>query len=235
MSSRISGSNPAWRRALLGGSVAIAVAASGAVVLPNSPLVPSAVAQEAGQSENAAPQGREIIDADAIASGAITNATQLSNAAEEQGARVISGRAQIVTPKGGGQLTPTYDSFEPVPEGTTVYAQWIDKDGAVSPVYSAETHDLPGAAGSGGPGTYAFKLPVWTDADGNEHRFLAHSNQRYRIWVEPTVNPATGNELVQLRAAGGYLPYTFASGSGEGLGEFALTGSNLQRTGVWLY
>ena len=232
MSSRISGSNPAWRRALLGGSVAIAVAASGAVVLPNSPLVPSAVAQEAGQPENAAPRGRAAIDADAIASGAITNATQLSNAAEEQGARTISGRASIVTPQRGAQLSATYDVFEAAPDGATIYAQWIDKDGAVSPVYSAKTHDLAGAAGSGGPGTYAFKLPVWKDADGTEHRFKAHANQQYRVWAEPSVNPATGNELVQLRAAGGYLPYSFAKASGEGLGEFPLLGSNMQRTGV---
>lgn len=47
-----------------------------------------------------------------------------------------------------------------VPEGTKVYLQWIDKDGAVSPTYMATTSNkLSSADGSQvGPGAYAFDL-----------------------------------------------------------------------------
>lgn len=131
----------------------------------------------------------QIIDADAIASGKITNAGQLSSA-PGVATDVVSGRAQIVSPI------------------------------------------------SGGHGMYAFDVPQWTDANGKAHHFQSDSNQKYRVFSEPQINPATGNTLRMLRVAGGYTPYAFSSGSGEGLGEFPAgvgTNGNMQRTGVWMY
>ena len=178
------------------------------------------------------------IDADAIAAGVIDNAIQLSNSAGA-GKDVISGRAQIVNPRGGGQLTSTYNAFEPVDASIPVYVQWIDRDGAVSPIYSAHTHELPGAAGAGGKGMYAFKLPTWTDHLGKEHRFTTSIDQRYRVFssAQP-VNPKTGNKLSLLRTAPGYTPYAFGKGSGDGLGDFPMavaTNGNMTRTGLWFF
>ena len=176
------------------------------------------------------------IDADAIANGDITNANKFS-AAWTSGKDVVSGRAQIVNPHGGGQLTSTYTGYEPIPEGVPVYLQWIDTDGAVSPIYKAMTHELPGVAGTGGRGLYAFKLPKWTDAAGKEHHFVTSGRQKYRIFTDAEVtNPRTGNPLKLLRTAPGYTPNAFDKGSGSGLGDFPganLTNGNMQRTGLW--
>ena len=210
-------------------ALALALSSGFAMSLTNAPSASAAYGDvdEAG-----------AIDADIIADGVITNATQLSSA-QTAGKDVVSGRAQIVTPKAGGQLTATYNGFEPLAATIPVYLQWIDSDGAVSPIYKATTHDLRGAAGSGGPGTYAFKLPTWKDATGKEHRFETKISQRYRVFTEaaPT-NPKTGNPLKLLRAAPGGAPDAFDLGSGSGLGEFpgAIgTNGNMQRTALWFY
>ena len=190
-----------------------------------------AQAQDASASETAG--DAKIIDADAIASGQVTRASNLTDSLGV-GKNVVSGRAQIINPVQAAQLTSTWDGFQPVPGNQKVYLQWIDADGAVSPVYSAVTHDLKGA----GEGVYAFELPTWTDGAGKEHKFVAAASQRYRIWGEDFVNPETGNELRQLRSAPGYTPFTYGRGSGEGLGDFpgsAGTASNTAKTGIWFY
>ena len=184
---------------------------------------------------------------DAIASGQITKAHHLTNA-QSQGWDVVSGRAQVLTPTGGALLSANWSGFGDMPEGTLIYMQWMDSDGAVSPVYSAKTSDTiaeeeAAVAGLtkgtvGGAGTYAFALPQWVDAKGKAHRFKTLGSQRYRIWVEPTKNPATGNSLVPLRTAPGMIPFAFDNGMGGGIGEFpgAIgTNGNMTKTGVWMF
>ncbi|MEJ7528313.1 hypothetical protein WL502_13575, partial [Staphylococcus lugdunensis] len=63
------------------------------------------------------------------------------------------------------------NGLTPVPEGTNVYLQWKNKDGAVSPIYVAQTtNQLSNSDGSQvGPGAYAFDLrDGWVDANGQE-------------------------------------------------------------------
>ncbi|MDK6564991.1 Rib/alpha-like domain-containing protein [Corynebacterium pyruviciproducens] len=180
---------------------------------------------------------------DAIASGQITKAVDLTSA-QTAGKDVVSGRAQILTPKGGALLTANWGGFDSIPAGTPVYMQWMDSDGAVSPVYSTKTSDTiaeeSDGKGStvGGKGTYAFALPQWVDAAGKTHRFKTQGKQRYRIWVEPTQNPQTGNTLVPLRTAPGMVPFAYDRGNGGGIGEFpggVETNGNMAKTGVWMF
>ena len=186
----------------------------------------------AGTTDQAAGDTK-IVNADAIESGKITKGANLTDSLGV-GKNVVSGRAQILNPVQGAQLTSTWDGFEPVPEDQNVYLQWIDEDGAVSPVYSAKTHELSGA----GRGVYAFELPEWEDFAGKTHKFLAKSSQKYRVWGEDFKNPQTGNDLRQLRSAPGYTPFTYGKASGEGLGDFpgsAATAGNIAKTGIWFY
>ena len=199
---------------------------------------------------------------DAIKSGQITKGSHLV-AAQTEGKDVVSGRAQILTSASGAVLTSVWDGFASIPAGTPVYMQWIDDDGAVSPVYSAHTSDdideaeattgvgEDGKAESnigkiaetikgtvGGPGTYAFAVPRWVDANGKVHKFNTRTPQHYRIWIEPTKNPATGNTIVPLRTAPGMVPGAFDRGSGSGLGDFpgaVGTNGNMAKTGVWMF
>ncbi|WP_175934412.1 YPDG domain-containing protein [Corynebacterium sp. Marseille-P4321] len=175
-------------------------------------------------------------DVDAIASGQITRGGQLTTWTGA-GYDVVSGRATIVNPRFGGQLTAVYPGFESIPDNIPVRFQWIDDDGAVSPVYTAQTHDLPGLGAQGG--AYAFAVPQWIDATGKKHRFRAALGQKFRIWFEPDVNPDTGNKLVPLRNAPGMVPQAFSNtGNGDLLGEFGgavnLNG-NMTKTAVWAY
>ncbi|GAA3523121.1 YPDG domain-containing protein [Corynebacterium pilbarense] len=192
-----------------------------------------------------------VYNIDAIAQQQITNGIHLSNVAG-QGKDVVSGRASIVTPRGGGQLTTTYQGFKPVPSTVPVYFQWIDSDGARSPIYQTHTHDLEGP--SAGKGMYAFAVPEWVDASGKKHRFKAGMGQRYRVWADATPhdygdegNPGapegaydngTQNELVPVRTTGAGFPGAFGIASGSALGEFPAAinvNGNMQRTGVWFY
>ena len=168
---------------------------------------------------------------DAIASDQVQRLADLS-AFAGPGKDVVSGRAMVATPRGGAQLTATYDGLEPLSHEIPVYFQWMDSDGAVSPVYSATTDNSFGA------GRYAFAVPEWIDAKGKKHRFRTQYGQKYQVWVEPTNDPQTNNELVPLRQAPGMVPGAFGNGSGEALGEFpgqVGTNGNMQRTGVWMY
>ena len=192
-----------------------------------------------------------VYNIDAIEQQQITNGIHLSNVAG-QGKDVVSGRASIVTPRGGGQLTTTYQGFKPVPSTVPVYFQWIDSDGARSPIYQSKTHDLEGP--SAGKGMYAFAVPEWVDASGKKHRFKAGMGQRYRVWADAAPhdygdegNPGapqgefdngTQNELVPIRTTGAGFPGAFSIASGSALGEFPAAinvNGNMQRTGVWFY
>ncbi|MGV9201759.1 Rib/alpha-like domain-containing protein, partial [Arcanobacterium canis] len=216
---------------------AVAIAASGLVAGTSFGVLESTSAYAADIFSNSDFTTDGAIDADAIASGQIKSGGGLSDSLKS-GKNVVSGRAYIVTPIGGGQLSATYDAFEGLSGDIPVYLQWMDKDGAVSPVYKASTHNLPAAAGSGGPGTYAFALPKWVDANGVEHEFIAANNHRLHIFMpEKVINPATGNELRTIRVAPGYTPYAWGKPQ-DGLGQAAGsqgTAGNLQRTGIWFY
>ena len=180
------------------------------------------------------------VDADAIASGLITTGDWFSDA-QIKANDVISGRIVIREPVPDASLSAIYDGFSGLEskQPVHIYLQWIDADGAVSPIYKTEAHDMKlGAKGTNGPGIYAFKLPIWTDANGKEHRFLTLATQKYRIWSEPGVNSTDNNKIVPFRTAPGQVPYVFDTGSGSGLGEFpgaVGTNGNMQKTGVWMH
>ena len=195
-----------------------------------------------------------VYDVDAIESGQITRSSNMSDS-WGAGKDVVSGRAVIVTPRQGGQMTSTYTGFKPVPDSVPIYMQWIDSDGSRSPIYRTKTHRIEqGVAGQSGEGIYAFAVPEWVDASGKVHRFVAAVNQRYRVWADPaphdfgaepnpgapegTFASGTNNELVPIRTTGAGYPGAFGIGSGSALGEFpgsAGTNGNMQRTGVWFY
>ncbi|WP_052747615.1 YPDG domain-containing protein [Corynebacterium otitidis] len=178
----------------------------------------------------------EAIPADAIAQGIITDGAQLEN--NEEGASTISGHAWVVNPRPIGWLTTnSRHGNEGAPAGTAVYAQWIDADGSVSPVYSAAVHELPDHA-NGGTGAFAFKIPEWTDANGTKHVFGSdQANQRFRIWADDTVNPSTGNELVQFRQSGAGIPNAFRNFKPEMTNEGVVKDApgNIHRTALWFY
>ncbi|MDK7750454.1 YPDG domain-containing protein, partial [Brevibacterium sp. UMB10442] len=224
------------RVAAAGLSLAMAAAFAPGVFPTIEPEVahaaPGATAAADGDAVNNGP-----IDIDAIASGKVTKSANLTDSLGV-GKDIISGRAQILTPTKGAQLTSTWDGFQAVPANQNVYLQWIDSDGAVSPIYSAKTHELKGA----GHGVYAFDVPSWTDNAGKEHKLLAKGSQKYRVWGEDFkhTDPETGtdNWVRQLRAAPGYTPFSFGKASGEGLGDFpgsAGTATNTTKTGIWFY
>ena len=90
-------------------------------------------------------QDNPIIWADAIADGYVDSVSNM-----QFKDNVLSGRAFEVSKE--GYLTGT--RLPAVPAGTTIYMQWQDTDGAVSPYYAAKVHDAFGGV-QGGEGTYA--------------------------------------------------------------------------------
>ncbi|WIK83990.1 hypothetical protein CJ193_007890 [Pseudoglutamicibacter albus] len=96
----------------------------------------------------------QIIDADMIASGRVTKAANLTDA-HGVGKGLISGHVYLTGPK--GNPGSTIDNGNIPMDGVTVYAQFQDKDGSYSPIFSAKTHTLPDVVGgNGGKGTFAF-------------------------------------------------------------------------------
>ncbi|MBI5975955.1 Rib/alpha-like domain-containing protein, partial [Staphylococcus canis] len=172
----------------------------------------------------------QIIDADALANGYIASQTDATNAAN-----TLSGRAWEVDK---GTPATFANGLTPVPEGTPVYMQWIDKDGAVSPVYRAHTtNQLSSLDGSQvGPGAYAFDLrEPWIDSNGNEHTYSAEGGQYYKLWIQDYQNDA-GNTMSMFRQAGGFFPGSYVNSvTGSNLGQFPLIGTNMQRTGIYMY
>ncbi|MGV3243612.1 Rib/alpha-like domain-containing protein [Staphylococcus sp. 11262D007BW] len=116
--------------------------------------------------------------------------------------------------------------------------QWIDEDGAVSPVYRAHTtNQLSNDGGSQvGPGAYAFDLREgWVDANGNEHKYNATDGQYYKLWIQDYENEA-GNTMSMFRQSGGFFPGSYVNSvTGSNLGQFPLIGTNMQRTGIYMY
>ncbi|AIE83109.1 hypothetical protein FB03_07440 [Actinotignum schaalii] len=170
-----------------------------------------------------------IIEADAFKTGWIKSTTDASNAKN-----TLSGRAFF-----GGVGTPatTSNGATPVPDGTKVYLQWRDTDGAASPIYSTTVKTIDESDGSQiGPGAYAFDLRVpWVDNTGKQHLYKAVDGQYYRLWINDFTNPA-GNPVTMVRQAGGFFPGAFVNSvTANNLGQFPLIGTNMQRTAVFMY
>ena len=177
----------------------------------------------------------QIIDADMIASGRVTKAANLTDA-HGVGFGLISGHVYLASPNGNPGAA--YDNGNVKLDGITVYAQFRDKDGSYSPIFSAKTHTLPNVVGgNGGKGTFAFgtgdKGITWTDKFGKEHSWSARTDQKHRIWVEPYTNER-GNRVEMFRQANGWTPGSF-NGVVEGpMGSFVAADGNMQLMAAFL-
>ena len=191
-----------------------------------------ALAADTPTNDNvASTDNNRIIEADAIKNGYINSSTDATNAAN-----TLSGRAWVVDNNTGTPATMS-NGLSPVPEGTSVYMQWIDKDGVTSPIYKASTTNSLGKseASQVGPGAYAFDLRTpYVDANGKEHKYRAVDGQYYRIWIED-YKTQNGNTATMLRTAGGFLPGSYVNSvTNNNIGQFPLTGTNMQRTGIFM-
>ncbi|UTF16965.1 YPDG domain-containing protein [Staphylococcus epidermidis] len=170
----------------------------------------------------------EIIDADAIASGKITKGSDF-----QVTKGIVSGWLDVAT----NNYTPGINGSQTALNDYKVYLQWMDKDGTVSPVYQATTHDLGGTrTEQGGNGTYAFDIgDGWTDANGKLHKpdFQSVSRQKYKMWLAPGQKSENGNEYFTYRKQPGNS--TGFSGAVVPTGEFILANHSIQRTAVYVY
>ena len=189
-----------------------------------APVVqPAALPQATPTADN------QIIDADMIASGRVTKAANLTDA-QGVGKGLISGHVYLTTPDGNPGAA--YDNGNVKMDGITVYAQFRDKDGSYSPIFSAKTHTLPDVVGgNGGKGTFAFgtgkKGITWTDKLGREHTWAARTDQKHRIWVEPYTNKR-GNRVEMFRQANGWTPGSFNGVVDGPMGSFVAADGNMQ-------
>ncbi|MGX0629430.1 Rib/alpha-like repeat cell surface protein/thrombospondin type 3 repeat protein/putative Ig domain-containing protein [Corynebacterium afermentans] len=221
------------------GTSVAAAALSFALVAPFAQ--PVVFAQEttaaSAPTEEAAPAADEsgIIDADMIASGRVTKAANLTDS-HGVGKGLISGHVYLTSPNGNPGAA--YDNGNVKLDGITVYAQFRDKDGSYSPIFSAKTHTLPDLVyGNGGQGTFAFgtgdKGMTWTDQQGREHSWSARTGQQHRIWVEPFTNDR-GNRVEMYRQANGWTPGSF-NGLAEGsMGSLGIAAGNMQLMAAFL-
>ncbi|MGV0394124.1 YPDG domain-containing protein [Corynebacterium riegelii] len=233
------GMNIARRR---GTSVAAAALSLALVVPFAQPVVspaaaPAAVAQEAQEAQASPTVNPEskIIDADMIASGRVTKAANLTDA-HGVGKGLISGHVYLTGV--AGNPGAAYDNGNVKLDGITVYAQFRDKDGSYSPIFSAKTHTLPDVVGgNGGQGTFAFGTGdtgiTWTDKLGREHTYTARTDQMHRIWVEPFTNER-GNRVEMFRQANGFVPGSFNLPADAPLGSFVASDGNMQLTAAFL-
>ena len=178
---------------------------------------------------------QQVIDADMIASGRVKKAANLTDA-QGVGKGLISGHVYLTTP--GGNPGAAYDNGNVKMDGITVYAQFRDKDGSYSPIFSAKTHTLPDVVGgNGGQGTFAFgtgnKGITWTDKLGKEHTWAARTDQKHRIWVEPFTNKR-GNRVAMIRQANGFVPGSFNGLVEAPLGSFGVADANIELMAAFL-
>ena len=167
------------------------------------------------------------INVDAIESGHVKTGGQLTNASQ-----VVSGWLELAPASWTGYTPGTGRSTKL--NDYEVYMQWIDTDGAISPVYSTKSHYLEGAASNGGgDGVFAFDLPTFTDAKGTEHKFtfIPTSSQRLKMWLAPGQKSADGSELFTFRPVVGNTP---GFSTPTTAGAFYLAGANLQRASVFV-
>ena len=211
-------------------ALSLALVAPAVQPIANPGAVPAASAQEAAPSpgETTTSNQSKIIDADMIASGRVTKAANLTDA-QGVGKGLISGHV-FLTGTNGNPGSSIDNGNIPL-DGVTVYAQFRDKDGSYSPIFSAKTHTLPDVVGgNGGRGTYAFgsgkKGITWKDKLGKEHTWAARTDQKHRIWVEPFTNDR-GNKVVMFRQANGFVPGSFNGLVEAPLGSFGVADGNI--------
>ncbi|MCG7444456.1 hypothetical protein MHJ99_10085, partial [Dermabacter vaginalis] len=230
---------PLWRR----GAATLAVGAIlGTASVAGAGAFDTTFVSAASAADSTSPL--TPIKADAIESGYISKTVDTTNAPG-----VLSGTAQVAN-NNGNPSTFQSNNF-PVPDGTTVYLRWFDKDGAVSPVYTAKTTSAVDTNGDGvAGGSYAFDLRVnekgelekdakgkvvagWKDHSGKRHAYTASAGQYYRLWIPEYKDPETGNTVTMIRQNGGFFPGSFVNSvTDSNLGQFPLIGTNMQKTGV---
>lgn len=219
--------------------VATALTVSGVYAVDNAP---AASAQETAVSAPAKPAKAKksapgtsmetAIKSDAIANGQVNSVYDM-----QLGTFVASGHAYTLdstTASYGGVNDATANTR--VPEGTKVYAQWIDgKGGAVSPIYYTETHDLTWGNGTqGGKGTFAVSLPPYEDALGEHHEFNPGKGDQIKFWIEPFTNER-GNKLEMMRTAPGWYPSFSPANKRVAGSTFNMNKNNLQNVGIFMY
>ncbi|WP_293822597.1 YPDG domain-containing protein [uncultured Corynebacterium sp.] len=217
------------------GTTIAAAALSVALVAPFVHPISTPVAYAQTATNTAASDANQIIDADMIASGRVTKAANLTDA-HGVGKGLISGHVFLTGVNGNPGAS--IDNGNVPLDGVTVYAQFRDKDGSYSPIFSAKTHTLPDVVGgNGGKGTYAFgtgdKGITWTDKLGVEHTWSARTDQKHRIWVEPSTNER-GNRVEMFRQANGFVPGSFNGLVEYPLGSLAAADGNIQLTAAFL-
>ncbi|WP_210386138.1 Rib/alpha-like domain-containing protein, partial [Corynebacterium sp. HMSC29G08] len=216
-----------------------AAAVTAALIAPavqpvSSPLLPAAHAQEAGDApaqggENApaAPSledqpkidshGNPVIWADGVANGYVSSVSNM-----HLKDYVLSGRAWEIN--NVGLITGT--GLPAVPAGTTIYMQWIDTDGSVSPYYAAKIHNAFRGA-QGGEGTFAFDMrQPWVDTNGTQHQWSAEKGKSFRLWIP--AYERDGVKYNMLRQADPFFPGAFVGNHSEGNGSTHYLDKNKQ-------
>ncbi|WP_243854540.1 YPDG domain-containing protein, partial [Canibacter zhoujuaniae] len=148
----------------------------------------------------------------------------IESPSNSDGSQTISGQV-FVQRYGGFAVDSKNDAkMRAIPlEGVRVYAQWKEKDGTVSPIYTTTTN----AAGE-----YFIKLADFTTAAGKTYHFDADPNlpegEKWRVWAD---NPDKGN-LTQLAnyMNGQFGPptYTYDTEVHAGIGNDIVTGAHIR-------
>ncbi|WP_186821788.1 Rib/alpha-like domain-containing protein, partial [Staphylococcus sp. HMSC059E03] len=167
-----------------------------------------------------------IIDADAIKNGYVRSGSD-----ELSKTNLISGRAWMADQ---GIPSVGTNGLAPVPVNTPVYLQWMDKDGSISPIYRAYTHNKNrDDSAQDGPGAFDLRQG-WTDATGKHHVYKAFKGQKYRFAI-PDFTLPNGNKATMLRQAGGFYPGVFVDTfTDNNMGQTPVVGKNIGRTGIFM-
>ena len=139
------------------------------------------------------------------------------------GTKTITG--QVYVQRYGNYKVHLNDAgFPPIPmQGVRVYAQWMEKDGSVSPIYTTTTN---------ASGEYAIKMKDFTTKTGKTYTFDADPNlpqgEKWRIWAD---NPDK-DHLTQLsnyyNGSWGPRDYAYDAEIGDGVGPDRLDHVNIR-------
>ena len=139
------------------------------------------------------------------------------------GTKTITG--QVYVQRYGNYKVHLNDAgFPPIPmQGVRVYAQWMEKDGSVSPIYTTTTN---------ASGEYAIKMKDFTTETGKTYTFDADPNlpqgEKWRIWAD---NPDK-DHLTQLsnyyNGSWGPRDYAYDAEIGDGVGTDRLDHVNIR-------
>lgn len=198
---------------------------------PGTNFVPSQTPAEEGQLGHIDEDG--VVYADAVATGDITKVFQITDAFDD-GFATVSGKLFELT---DGVMDPTTTTNARL-DGKKLYMQWIDEDGAVSPVYTTTSTngvENDGNIGSqGGKGAFVFKPLPWVDAKGKVHTYDARpSQEQLKIWLAPGQTGLAGNELKQAVQSPGGDSGFWNIPDGNLDGTFYVAPANIQRASIW--